>query len=178
MGIADLQERLGFKYTSSVWFKALDTLPRQLREFRASIDELVTESEHLTQAKAKESQLLRRRCNEALVRLGPVLWPDGARLRHDCPQWLTFAPDSSYGTDLFWNKREHQTKYRTLVLYRKLCKVDLAQDPWEFLQAGRAENQNRSDSQKENRSRNCYSRSAIYTHCLCVEHGHQHAHVS
>ncbi|KAI5360759.1 hypothetical protein Slin15195_G086750 [Septoria linicola] len=127
MGVADLQDRLGFKYTTSIWFKALDTLPQELREFRASIDALVTEPEHLTQAKAKESHLLRRRCNEVLVRLGPVLWPNGARLRHDCPQWLTFAPESGYGTDLFWYKREHQTRIRGIFFKLVVQRIKIAQ---------------------------------------------------
>lgn len=111
MGVAEIQDRIGLKYTSSIWYKSANKLPRSIRRLREAIDQLVTEFGHLSQPEAKESLRLRRGSNDILLELGHDIWPIGPRTREDCPQWLTFAPDDKYLSDLLWSNKKHQAKF-------------------------------------------------------------------
>ena len=111
MAMADIQKKLGFKYTTSIWLRNVNELPHVIRRLRESINRLVAEYNHLSQPEAKESLRLRQRTNDVLDDLGQILWPDGSRTQDHCPLWLIVAPCDMYRSNLFWSNKKHQARF-------------------------------------------------------------------
>lgn len=115
MAMTDIQKKLGFKYTTSIWLRNVNELPQVIQRLRGAINQLVAEYSHLSQPEAKESLRLRQSTNDVLDELGQILWPDGSRTHDHCPRWLTVAPCDMYRFNLFWNNTKHQARFVLLV---------------------------------------------------------------
>lgn len=121
MAMVDIQKKLGFRYTTSIWLRNVNELPHVIRRLRESINRLVAEYSHLSQPEVKESLRLRQRTNDVLDDVGQILWPDGPRTHDNCPQWLMVAPCDMYHSNLFWNNKKHQARFVSFV---KDCMTD------------------------------------------------------